>query len=129
MRYDRLVQPVLDRSCVSCHRPDSGVAEAAVLDLTPSRSYERLIEHAGGDLKKLAFERDRSFVGECVAQNSKIMAMLLAGHHDVRLDAESLERLATWMDTYAHRQGHFSSEQEEELRRLRGEWAHLLAPR
>ena len=129
LRYDRLVQPVLDRHCVSCHRPDSGVEEAAAFDLTPSRSYERLIEHAGGDLKKLAFERDRSFVGECVAQNSKIMAMLLAGHHDVRLDAESLERLATWMDTYAHRQGHFSSEQEEELRRLRGEWAHLLAPR
>jgi hypothetical protein len=31
------------------------------------------------------------------------------------------------MDTYAHRQGSFSSEQEEELRRLRKEWAALLA--
>ncbi len=129
LRYDQLVQPVLDRHCVSCHRPDSDEKEAAAFDLTPARSYESLLHYADDDLKNLAFERDRSFVGECVAQNSKLMALLLAGHHDVRLDAESLERLTTWMDTYAHRQGHFSPEQEGELHRLKADLAEMLSPR
>ena len=35
LRFDRLVQPVLDRTCVSCHRPQSKVATAAPFDLTP----------------------------------------------------------------------------------------------
>jgi hypothetical protein len=128
LRYDQLVQPVLDRECVSCHRPDADDREAAAFDLTPARSYESLIHYADDDLKKLAFERDQSFVGECVAQNSKIMALLAAGHHDVRLDAESLERLTTWLDTYAQRQGHFSAEQEQELHQLKADWTDLLAP-
>ena len=32
---------------------------------------------------------------------------------------ESLSRLATWMNIYAQRAGHFSVKQEEELRQLR----------
>ena len=68
-------------------------------------------------------------MGECAARNSRIMALLRQGHYDVQLDAESMERLTTWMDTYAHRQGHFSPEQEEELHRIKAEWADMLRPR
>ena len=128
LRYDRLVQPVLDRLCVDCHRPGGDDAQAARFDLTPARSYDSLISYAGGDLGKLAFERDRSFVGEMPARQSRLLALLRQGdgHEGVRLDAESLDRLATWMDTYAHRVGHFSDEQEEGLRELRREMAGLL---
>ncbi len=47
-------------------------------------------------------------------------------HEGVRLDAESLGRLATWMDLYAQRAGHFSAKQEEDLRQLRSALAPLL---
>ena len=57
------------------------------------------------------------------------MALLTAGegHEGVELDADSFDRLVTWMDTYAHVQGFFSEKQELELRQLRQDWAHLLA--
>ena len=129
LRFDHLVQPVLDHSCVSCHKPDSSDAKAAKLDLTPAKAYQSLLSFGGEDLKKKAFERDRSIPGQCTAATSKLWALLTqsGGHEGVRLDAESLDRLATWMDTYAHRQGHFSQQQEEELRQIRQRWADLFA--
>ena len=45
-----------------------------------------------------------------------------------KLDADSRQRLATWMDTYANRQGAFSPQQEEALREFRTRMAGLLEP-
>lgn len=129
LHYDRLVQPVLDQYCVSCHRPGADDAKGARFDLTPGKSYGRLIGYGGEDLKKLAFERDYSVVGDMPARKSKLMKLIADGHYDVPLDAEARERLITWMDTYAHRQGSFSPGQEERLRQLKGAWSDLLAPR
>ena len=69
------------------------------------------------DLKKQAFERDRSIPNQAVAANSKLWKLLTqpGGHQNVKLDADSLDRLATWMDTYAQRLGSFSEQQEQEL--------------
>ena len=121
LRYDRLVQPVLDRLCVECHRPGADDAKAAAFDLTADKSYESLISYADKDLYNLAFERDRSIAGEMPARKSQLLALLRKGegHQGVNLDADDLDRLATWMDTYVHRIGHFSDEQEAELRELR----------
>jgi hypothetical protein len=47
------------------------------------------------------------------------MRLLLAGHHDVRLDAESLERLAIWIDANALFYGTFDP--AEQAKQLRGE--------
>ena len=129
LRYDELVQPVLDRYCVACHGPASDDAKAAQFDLTPARSYQALISYSDEDLKKLAFEKPQSIVGDCPARKSKLMALLTEGdgHEGVRLDADSFDRLVTWMDTYANVQGSFSPEQEQQLRQLRQDWAHLLA--
>jgi hypothetical protein len=130
LRYDRLVQPVLDKSCTSCHRPGSTDAKAAKLDLSdPVKSYQGLISFGGEDLKKLAFERDRSIVGECTAMKSKLYALLSAekGHEGLRLDADGLGKLVLWMDLYAQRQGSFSERQEQELQKLRLQWSHLQA--
>ena len=130
LRYDQLVQPVLDTLCVSCHQPGSGVAAAARLDLTAPKSYDSLLQFGGRDLAKLAHERDRSFVGDCAARQSKLLALLRGGHGHagVRLDADSFNRLVTWMDLYAQRQGHFSEQQEEQLLRLREKLSAMLAP-
>jgi hypothetical protein len=129
LRYDELVQPVMDRYCVSCHSPASEDAKAAQFDLTPAKSYAALISYAGEDLKNLAFEKDRSIVGDCPARKSKLMALLTEGegHEGVELDPDSYDRLVTWMDTYANIQGHFSDEQEEQLRERRQHWAGMLA--
>jgi len=128
LRYDHLVQPVLDKHCVSCHRPDSDDTKAARFDLTSAASYQNLLEYGNKDLQNLAFEKPRSMIGDCPARKSKVLAILEDGtaHKDVAIDADSMDRLITWMDTYAHRVGHFSDEQEEELRRLRQELASML---
>jgi hypothetical protein len=129
LRFDKLVQPVLDKNCVSCHRPDSPDEKGRRLDLTAAKAYESLLEFGGKDLRQLAFEKDRSIVGECCARKSKLLALLKSekGHEGVRLDAESLGRLVIWMDLYAQRLGHFSDQQEKQLADLRRELAPMLA--
>jgi hypothetical protein len=130
LRYDRLVQPVLDRHCTGCHRTGGENAKAAALDLTAPKSYDRLLSYGGNDLARLASEHERSLPGDCPARKSKLWALLTQaqGHAGVRLDPESLQRLATWMDLYAQRQGHFSDRQELELQQLRTRSAPLLTP-
>jgi len=129
LRYDRLVQPVLDRDCVSCHRSGGSDPRAARLDLRPASSYDQLLAFGGNDLAQLAHERDRSIAGHCVARKSKLWALLAdaKGHAGVHLDRDSLNRFAVWMDLYAQRQGHYSDAQEQQLHRLRDQLAPLLA--
>jgi len=129
LRFDKLVQPTLDRLCVGCHRPNSDNDKAAAFDLTAESAYENLISYGDKDLEKLAFEKDRSEIGQCPARQSKLLALLTKqqGHEGVRLDSDSLNRLVTWMDTYAQRQGSFSPEQEQQLRQLKDKMAPLLA--
>lgn len=129
LRFDTLVQPVLDRSCVSCHRPGSEDKQAARFDLTAENSYQSLMAFAEKDLEKLAFERDQSFVGQAPAANSKLLVLLTEanGHYGVRLDDDSFNRLVTWMDVYAQKLGSFSAQQEQELRELRYKIRSMLA--
>ena len=128
LRYDELVQPVLDKHCVSCHGPKSDDKKAARFDLTSSKSYDALLNYADKDLHKLVFERDASAAGSGPSLESKALALVAdpAGHEGVKLDKESRYRLSVWMDTYAHRQGSFSPKQEEQLRRLRQQMASIL---
>jgi hypothetical protein len=128
LRFDQLVQPVLDRHCVECHRPDARDPKAAKLDLTPARAYASLLGFAGGDLQRHARERDASVPGEGTAANSQLWKLLsqAQGHAGVKLDADSIRRLLTWMDTYAQRSGHYSPEQEAQIAAFRRECAPLL---
>ena len=92
-----------------------------------SEDYVKIIPRSGEDLKKHAFERDRSYVGHGTAANSKLWKQLTdpKGHHDVKLEADALNRFATWMDTYAQRTGHYSEEQEKELVKFREQLSTL----
>jgi len=129
LRFDRLVQPVLDKSCVSCHQSDSTNEIAARLDLSPAVSYENLLSFSDKDLEKLAFEKDRSIIGQCTAAQSKLLEALEngKGHEDLQLNNDDFIRLVTWMDVYAQRLGSFSEHQEEQLRELRLKMTPLLA--
>ncbi|MDT8301516.1 MAG: discoidin domain-containing protein [Sedimentisphaerales bacterium] len=129
LRFDLLVQPVLDKSCVSCHQPNSPNEIASRLDLSPAKSYENLLSFADKDLEKLAFEKDRSIIGQCTAAQSKLLESLEngKGHEDLQLNEDDFNRLATWMDVYAQRLGSFSKHQEKQLRELRQKMTPLLA--
>jgi len=86
LRFDKLVQPVLDKLCVRCHKGGSGNEKAGRFDLMATNSYKNLLS----------------------------------------LDADSFNRLVTWMDVYAQRQGSFSKRQEQNLREFRREMAAML---
>jgi hypothetical protein len=129
MRFDPLVQPVLDGNCTSCHSPTRDEA-AAMPNLTAAKAYDNLLASFNQDLQRLAHERDRSYVNDGVARNSKLLSLLVAtgGHHGVQLDADSLDRLITGMDLYAQRHGHYSDEQEQQLLELRQKLTALIEP-
>lgn len=128
LHYETLVQPVLNKHCTHCHNQKSDKPKASRFDLTTRHSYQNLISFGGEDLKKLAFEKDYSVAGQCAASQSRLLRILKGGrgHKHLKLDAGSLQRLVTWMDTYAHRTGSFSKAQAEDLRKLRIQWAELL---
>ncbi|MFA6545511.1 MAG: discoidin domain-containing protein [Limisphaerales bacterium] len=131
LRFDRLIQPVLDAQCVRCHRPDSGDTQAAKYDLTPARSYDSLTRFGKPSLLDTvlaAYREGVSTEGQNPAQRSALLAMLSdpAGHAGVKLNRDGLDRFATWLDTYGQRQGAFSDEQEKHLVELHDSLAGLF---
>jgi hypothetical protein len=134
LRFDRLVQPVLNARCVSCHRPESTNVAAAKIDLSPAHAYDTLVAYGKPSLRDQVWEgyrRGFSIPGEGIAERSALRKLFDAdqGHNGVLLEADDRDRLITWMDTYAQRAGHFSEAQERELTELRGSSDHLLADR
>ena len=131
MRFDKLIQPVLDDHCVRCHSPGGADAVAAKLDLTPARAYESLTSAGKPSIRDLVLSAYRDGVsteGQNPALRSSLLPTLAnpQGHHGVKLDERALERFVTWMDAYGQKSGVFSPEQEKELDRLRQAWGDLL---
>ncbi|MHB8902706.1 MAG: HzsA-related protein, partial [Thermoguttaceae bacterium] len=125
--YAGLVQPVLDRHCVSCHQPS---AEGAELDLTADKSYQSLTEFGSPNLKTYVVTYHRlggSPPGSGPARDSAVVRLLRDGHYQVSLQQDEWSRLATWMDTYAQRLGSYTPDQERQIRQLRHTLADLLA--
>ena len=134
LRFDMLVQPVLDRHCVQCHSAAGEDAEAREFDLTASKAYESLVRYGRPSLYDhvmARYRQGRSVEGACPAAQSLLLAKITdpRGHYDVRLDDESLTRLIVWMDGYAQKLGSFGPDQEQRLLALRQACAHLLIDR
>lgn len=125
--FATLVQPVLDRRCVACHKPG---AEAPETDLTPEKSYAALMDYGGarslGVHVQARYDARRSVAGQCAAMASPLMQLLDEDHYGVELSKADFDRLIIWMDTYAQRSGSHSPQQVEELRQLRDRLAPLL---
>ncbi|MCF7976139.1 MAG: SUMF1/EgtB/PvdO family nonheme iron enzyme, partial [Phycisphaerae bacterium] len=122
--FEREVQPVLNRYCVSCHDGSrAGVADlrseangakaepkpigyvarlhpdmlqATQGKLTYSPAYDMLIHF----IRRVGIEDDVSLLtpGEYHANTSELIQMLEKGHYGVELDAEAWSRLVTWID-------------------------------
>ncbi len=129
LSYPLLVQPVLDRHCVRCHnasRPDGGVRLTGEPQGRFSVSYNALVQrvpHSAwggkpGDFRVVNSEplTQPGFFG---ARHSSLMTLLRAGHEDVSLSADDLQRLVTWMDANALFYGTFDP--ADQARQQRGE--------
>ena len=123
--YPILVQPVLDRHCVSCH---GGEKAEGNVDLTGtpegqfSRSYNalvRLVPFSQWQGTPQANFEPLTHPDQFGARASSLIPLLLKGHEDVQLSAEEYERLITWMDSNALFYGTFDP--DDQARQLRGE--------
>jgi len=96
--FPRLVQPVLDRHCVACHKkhekaPDLTNRPArADRPLGPTASYSNLVPHVWGP------RGSRSVPGKVGARHSRLYRMLSGDHHGLKLPPGDLHRLALWID-------------------------------
>ena len=129
LSYPLLVQPVLDAHCVRCHGEDDAQG-GVVLTGTPqgryTASYNALVSHVpfaawggkSGDFRVVNSE-PRTRPGFFGARASRLRALLDAGHGDVALNGEEMERLVTWMDANALFYGTFDP--ADQARQQRGE--------
>ncbi len=127
LEFATLVEPVIQEHCVQCHKPGTDGAE---FDLTEAHSYDSLANYGEPSLRTHVITRHRqgrSIPGGCAARNSPLLNLLREKHYDVTLTPKDRDRLITWMDTYGHRQGSFSQEQEQRLSTLRRNMASMLA--
>lgn len=129
LSYPILVQPVLDRQCVSCHnrqKPEGKVVLTGEPEGHYTASYNALAtrvpysDWAGkaGDFRVVNCEpmTQPGFFG---ARGSSVMKLILQGHHDVSLTPDDLERIVTWMDANALFYGTFDP--ADQARQQRGE--------
>ena len=124
MSYPILIQPVLDRLCVSCHnpdKPDGGVLLTAAPENQFSQSYNALVKRVAytawgmpnGNLEPLTRP------GVFGARASSLVKMLEQGHEGVVLSDDDWERINTWIDSNALFYGSFDP--ADQARQLRGE--------
>jgi len=114
--FEREVQPVLDRNCVSCHNAGGDA---------PDLSGGRMIQdwstkiagnagHNGGKFSTSYAELHRYIRRPGIESDMRVLSpmdyhfgttelgrILSAGHHGVKLDRESFERIVTWADLNA----------------------------
>lgn len=106
--FPRLVQPVLDKHCTSCHaEPESVAAGAPNLSgqLTGphgwSAAFTALKPHAwahNGGNGIIFKEGSRSQAGKIGARASRLLPYLEPAHHEVRLTPEEIRRVTLWLD-------------------------------
>ena len=130
--YPRLVQPVLDKHCVSCHQEKADKASplgralvafpgwrpavyyASYLSLAPKYGF---YAYGASDLNDP--KSYRTTPGEFGARASKLYPLLLKGHYDVKLGPEEMHRLTIWLDSCSLFYGVYEKEGQEA--QLRGE--------
>jgi hypothetical protein len=131
--YPRLVQPVLDKHCVSCHREKAekalslertlvtfhegwrpAVYFTSYLTLAPKYGFYSYGASGWNDPKFY-----RTTPGAFGARASKLYPLLRKGHYDVKLSSEDMHRLTVWLDSCSLFYGVY--EKEEQAAQLRGE--------
>lgn len=124
LTFPRLVQPVLDSRCVSCHDSHPGKAPPLHGDRFDkagwSQAFATLQKYgwgmSGGNGVALK-EPQYSTPGLVGARASKLWALLSRGHHDVALQPHELRAITLWLDCNSN----FYAAYSETERQARGE--------
>ncbi|MDR3234733.1 MAG: NPCBM/NEW2 domain-containing protein [Planctomycetaceae bacterium] len=129
--YPRLVQPVWDKHCVSCHEKEAAAGKTfrlgrAVVKAQPAKagrageffeSYAELepyvfmlrnVPTPGASLN--SWSPSRTFPGQFGANKSPLWQLLKQGHYDVQLTPQEKRAIALWMDNNADFYGAFELE-------------------
>ncbi len=122
LSFARTVQPVLDRYCLGCHglgRAEGGLNLLGSPAGMFSASYLGLTSRP--DLCGMAMRRQESHhttrAGEYGSLAAGLLSVLRERHRDrVRPDAESLSRIADWLDLNAPCYGDYGPARRERLR-------------
>lgn len=123
--YAILVQPILDKKCVSCHQPtkaDGGVDLTGTPAGEFTMSYNALAPRVPFSEWKGSPQANfepLTHPDQFGARASKLTQLLLQGHEGITLSDEEYERLFTWMDANALFYGTFDP--EDQRRQQRGE--------
>ena len=109
--WDREVQPVLDKYCVSCHNGQAQPDGSVVLDLRraePKSMPQSPFPFPPSYYELRRYVRSPGLEGPSVvpvadyhADTNPLVQMLRKGHHQVQLDEEAWDRLVTWIDMNA----------------------------
>ncbi|MDR3111003.1 MAG: hypothetical protein LBU65_15140 [Planctomycetaceae bacterium] len=113
--FVEMVQPILDAKCVSCHnsdKADGGYDLSANIGKHGfTASYSALCK----DAKMVPRYPERNQIqqtipgGEIGSRGSKLIQLLKAGHAEVKLTADELARIGTWIDLNAVYYGTYDS--------------------
>jgi len=124
LSFPLLVQPVLERHCRRCHageKPAGSVVLTAETEGPYTKAYAALSQRvpysAWGNSAFYPNNAEPLTRPDLFgARASPLMKKLLAGHKDVKLSAEDVERLVTWMDANALFFGTFNPADQERQR-------------
>ena len=124
MSYPLLVQPVLDRHCVECHRgprAGGGVSLTAQPEKEFTESYNQLCRYVSFSAWGRADNSEPlSRPGHFGARGSALGKFLSPGHYGVHLTDQEWSRMITWMDANALFFGTFHPADQERQRRSEG---------
>ncbi len=105
--YVRLVQPVLDRNCVSCHSREKALDLTGVIEGKNgwTRSYTNLAEKYGfyfhvnnGSINTGIHGGSRTIAGQFGARAARLLKFMDEQHYGVKLSQEDFHRLTLWLD-------------------------------
>ena len=119
--FNREVQPVLDRYCIRCHdgtsgrpdfrlRPSVSIKTKDVYYINANNLFPPAYLSLCSFIRSQTQEGDNNLQTPCNfhVSTTELFQILEAGHHGVRLDAESWDRLTTWIDMNRPNHGNWS---------------------
>ena len=124
LSYPLLVQPVLDRQCIACHKaekPEGKVVLTGEPAGTFSRSYNcaDAVRRPNGLGNPANNYEPLTAPDRFGARASKLVGLLDRGHYGVSLSPDDWDRIVTWIDANALFYGTFNP--QNQARQLRGE--------
>ncbi len=120
--FVRLVQPVLDRHCVDCHREKKAVDLTGTIEGNHgwTRSYANLAAKYGfyfhvqnGSLHSGIHGGSRTTAGQFGARAAKLLPYLDETHYGVKLTPEDRRRITLWLDCNSEFFGSYENTQAQ----------------